>query len=86
MRAAAPDYPGTAHPGPGVLPDLRWRPDLDTSPSGNALPDRHDGELRQPRCRLRLEPGTSCAPPIYATTNGGRTWTWYLPQLSQARR
>ena len=31
-------------------------------------------------------PDTSGAPPIYATTNGGRTWTWYLPQLSQTRR
>jgi photosystem II stability/assembly factor-like uncharacterized protein len=30
-------------------------------------------------------PDTSGAPPIYATTNGGRTWTSYLPQLSQAR-
>ena len=23
-------------------------------------------------------------PPIYATTNGGRTWTWYLPRLTRA--
>jgi hypothetical protein len=27
-------------------------------------------------------PNTSGAPPIYATTNSGRTWTWYLPQLA----
>ena len=25
-------------------------------------------------------------PPIYATTNGGRTWTRYLPRLTQASR
>jgi len=31
-------------------------------------------------------PNSSGAPPIYATTNGGRTWTWYLPQLAQGRR
>ena len=29
---------------------------------------------------------TPGAPPIYATTNGGRTWTWYLPQLAQRQR
>ena len=28
-------------------------------------------------------PNTSGAPPIYATTNSGRTWTWYLPQLAR---
>jgi photosystem II stability/assembly factor-like uncharacterized protein len=31
-------------------------------------------------------PDTSGAPPIYATTNGGRTWTWYLPQLAPGQR
>jgi len=29
---------------------------------------------------------TSGAPPIYTTTNGDRTWTWYLPQLAQRQR
>ncbi len=31
-------------------------------------------------------PDATGAPPIDTTTNGGRTWAWYLPRLTQAQR
>ncbi len=39
-----------------------------------------------PDAGFAWNPNTSGAPPIYATTNGGGTWTWYLPQLAHAQR
>jgi photosystem II stability/assembly factor-like uncharacterized protein len=39
-----------------------------------------------PDAGFAWDPDTSGAPPIYATTNGGRTWTWYLPQLARGQR
>ncbi|HEY5988923.1 MAG TPA: hypothetical protein VIV12_21460 [Streptosporangiaceae bacterium] len=38
-----------------------------------------------PDAGFAWNPGTSAAPPIYATTNGGRTWTRYLPQLARGQ-
>jgi photosystem II stability/assembly factor-like uncharacterized protein len=39
-----------------------------------------------PQTGFAWNPNSTGAPPIYATTNGGRTWTWYLPQLAPSQR
>jgi hypothetical protein len=39
-----------------------------------------------PNAGFAWNPNSSGAPPIYATTNGGRTWTRYLPQLARGQR
>jgi len=43
-------------------------------------------DFASPQAGFAWNSETSGAPPIYATTNGGRTWTWYLPQLLQGQR
>jgi hypothetical protein len=42
--------------------------------------------LVSPDTGFASNPDASGAPPIYATTNGGLTWTWYLPQLARGQR
>ncbi len=43
-------------------------------------------DFASPDAGFAWNPNTSGAPPIYATTNGGRTWTSYLPQLARTQR
>jgi hypothetical protein len=43
-------------------------------------------DFASPEAGFAWNPNASGAPPIYATTNGGRTWTWYLPQLARTGR
>jgi photosystem II stability/assembly factor-like uncharacterized protein len=37
-------------------------------------------DFTSPEAGFAWNPSSSGAPPLYATTNGGRTWIWYLPQ------
>ncbi len=39
-----------------------------------------------PDAGFAWNPNTPGAPPIHATTDGGRTWAWYLPQLARGQR
>jgi photosystem II stability/assembly factor-like uncharacterized protein len=43
-------------------------------------------DFPSPEAGFAWNPNATGAPPIYATTNGGRTWTWYLPRLAQNGR
>lgn len=43
-------------------------------------------DFASPEAGFAWNPNASGAPPIYATTNGGRTWTWHLPQLARTGR
>jgi hypothetical protein len=43
-------------------------------------------DFPSPEAGFAWNPNASGAPPIYATSNGGRTWTWYLPRLAQTGR
>ncbi len=43
-------------------------------------------DFASPDAGFAWNPNTSGAPPVYATTNGGRTWTSYLPQLARTQR
>jgi photosystem II stability/assembly factor-like uncharacterized protein len=36
-----------------------------------------------PQAGFALNTNATGVPPLYATTNGGRTWTWYLPRLAR---
>jgi photosystem II stability/assembly factor-like uncharacterized protein len=66
-----------------------------TSDGGQTWAPAHQGlrfqpgmvvDFASPAAGFAWNPETSGAPPIYATTNGGRTWTWYLPRLVRSPR
>jgi photosystem II stability/assembly factor-like uncharacterized protein len=42
-------------------------------------------DFASPQAGFAWNPNATGVPPLYVTTNGGRSWTRYLPQLSRAR-